>query len=150
MEYRQNTAGYDDIATHFAACDSDFIRDLSSRVDLKDYINKILVNAIRYEAWSSNRLVGLLAVYTNPEFDFITNVSVVKDFAGQGTASALLKQCIDHSKNEIKLEVASHNKAAQALYKKFCFSVRDNTESSFIMTLSAHRVFSGSGKPAGN
>ena len=127
--YKQDTADHSDVAAHLESCDTQFLQELFARVDPDSYIAKILTNATRHEAWSEGKLVGLLAVYKNDQYYFITNVSVSRDFVKQGIATKLIHECIrDRGNNEIRLEVSKENHAAANLYKKFGFvqSKQDN------------------------
>lgn len=130
LEYKENTASAAAIVAHFRSCDPIFFADLISRVDISQYAQKITDKGVRYETWQGNRLVGLLAAYHNEdgaEFDFITNISVVKDYTGHGIASRLMKSCIARSQaarvGELRLSVSPLNVDALALYNKFNFSL---------------------------
>lgn len=134
--YTQNTADKGNIQDHFKSCDSDFIKDLSSRVDLDQYIDKLLSKSVRYEAWSGNALIGILAVYHGHEFDFITNVSVSQNFAKRGVGSRLVQECIDKASNkELKLEVSKGNAAGLGLYEKFGFVIEREDDMSYYLSL---------------
>ncbi len=132
-----NTATKTDILTHFSSCDPDFIHDLSLKVNLEEYADKIGSKATLYEAWEGQSLIGLIAVYRNDEFDFITNVSVSSLYKGQGIASRLLKEYLKTMHTEVRLEVAKSNRAAHELYKKFGFQLYDENEASNFLKLTA-------------
>ncbi|PZP55402.1 MAG: GNAT family N-acetyltransferase [Micavibrio aeruginosavorus] len=135
LTYRINSASKEDIGAHFKSCDSDFIDDLSAKVDLEEYADKILSNARIYEAWLGDNLVGILAVYSNSEFDFITNVSVSAHHAGKGSASCLLKNYLSGRRQEVRLEVAKNNLAAHQLYQKFGFELYGEKDKSDFLRL---------------
>ncbi len=142
LEYRENTASADFIVAHLRSCDENFFADLISRVDIGHYAAKIADKAHLYEAWQGKRLVGLLAAYHNqgePEFDFISNISVVKDYAGRGIASRLMHACLETSKagkiGEIRLSVSPLNADALALYNKFNFTLYLQDEKSMQLSL---------------
>jgi ribosomal protein S18 acetylase RimI-like enzyme len=126
--YRLNHASETELARHLNACDADFVPHLSSRVQIVDYAKKLAAKATRFEAWSGDRLVGLVAAYCNDvetRIGHITSVSVCGDWTGKGIAAALMHQCVEHAEksgmNRINLEVAGNNVAAVALYTKFGF-----------------------------
>ena len=114
---------------------------LSTRVNLKEYAQKIIEKATLFEAWHNDTLIGLIAIYTNPQDHtaFITNVSVVKEFTGLGISSSLLHQCIEHLRTKkflyINLEVNSHNSTAIGLYNKYGFTFYGTKGDADIMQL---------------
>ena len=138
IEYLLNTASEAEIAKHLLHCDADFIPPLSNRVDINKYARKLASKATKFEAWSGGRLVGLVAAYCNDQENciaYITSVSVLREWMGQGIAANLLKQCITHAKDsgmqQISLEVASNNQPALGLYEKSGF-VADQTNTPFV------------------
>lgn len=138
--YKINTSDAQNIKSHFLSCDKNFLNDLSSRINLDDYIQKLVEKSVRYEAWENDRLVGLLAVYRqnpqSPDADFITNMTVSETHAGQKVASHLLSYCISQTQNtEIRLEVGKDNHRAMNLYKKFGFKQSREGLKSFHLTL---------------
>jgi ribosomal protein S18 acetylase RimI-like enzyme len=138
IEYLLNTASEAEMAKHLLYCDADFIPPLSNRVDINNYAKKLASRATKFEAWSDDRLVGLVAAYCNDQesrIAYITSVSVLREWMGQGIAANLLKQCITHAKDsgmqQICLEVASNNQPAIALYEKNGF-VAGQTNTPFV------------------
>ena len=138
VEYLLNKASELEIAKHLLHCDADFIPPLSNRVDINNYAQKLASKATKFEAWSGGRLVGLVAAYCNDQENrlaYITSVSVLKEWMGQGIAANLLKQCITHAKDagmqQISLEVASNNQPAMGLYEKNGF-VAGQTNTPFV------------------
>ena len=128
IEYSTNQASEAEIAEHLLRCDSDFMLPLSARVEIKDYAQKIVSNAARFEAWSGDTLVGLAAAYCNDMESgvaFVTSVSVLREWAGKGIMSKLISQCIEHAKKfgmwRISLEVGDGNMPAIRLYEKYGF-----------------------------
>lgn len=143
VEYLCNRASYAEIAEHLLRCDGDFVPRLSDRVSISDYAKKISSLAIRFEAWSGDRLIGLVAGYYNdPERHtaYITSVSVLKGWAGNGIGARLMDECIEYSKGmglyQIKLEVAGDNLGAIRLYSKKGFLV--DTESGSVVSMELH------------
>jgi ribosomal protein S18 acetylase RimI-like enzyme len=128
VEYSLNKASEAEIAEHLRACDADFSPPLSGRIEIKDYTQKIVGKAARFEAWSSGTLVGLVAAYCNDQekrIGYITSVSVLREWTGKGIAERLMLQCIEHARSsdmrQINLEVSSENRPAIMLYEKSGF-----------------------------
>ena len=117
-----------DILLHLKKCDNDYIPPLSSYVNICHYSNKIFINARTFEAWWMKELIGLLACYcnnTDSKTAFITNISVVKCFQGNGIAKKLLFNVMYNLKKNhwerVQLDVAENNKTAIKFYKKHNF-----------------------------
>ena len=79
---------------------------------VEEYANKIINNAVIFEAWISNKLVGLIAAYFNnyeTKIGFITSVVILPEYQKQGIAKTLLKNVLVFAKENnfsiIKLEV---------------------------------------------
>lgn len=128
VEYLLNKASEAHIIEHLISCDADFEPVLSARVDINDYARKIVSKAMRFEAWSGDKLVGLLAVYCNDQdklIAYITNVSVLHKWMHKGIASRMMKQCIEYlnelGMRQISLEVAVNNLPAIRLYENNSF-----------------------------
>lgn len=128
IEFLLDNATEANIITHLSTCDTDFVPPLSSRVEIKDYATKILRKATLFEAWSENKLVGLVAAYLNDNkshIAYITSVSVLNGWTGKGIATSLISQCIQHAKalgmRQIGLEVASENISAIRFYERSGF-----------------------------
>jgi ribosomal protein S18 acetylase RimI-like enzyme len=125
IEYRMNKASETEIAEHLRTCDAEFVPPLSGRVKIKDYAKKITSNASRFEAWSGDTLVGLLAAYCNDQVNriaYITSVSVLREWQGKNIAASLMSQCLKHARTtgmrQISLQVAWDNTPAIKLYEK--------------------------------
>ena len=138
VEYLLNKASAEEIGQYLRKCDVDFVPFLSSRVEIGDYAQKIASKAMRFEAWSSDRLVGLVAAYCNDQetrIAYITSVSVLKEWTGKGIAACLMSLCIKHVKTlgleQVCLEVASDNTSAIRLYEKSGF-VAGNPNAPFV------------------
>ena len=124
IEFRVKTATEGILFSHLLACNTNFTPPLSEKVDLAKYSKKIFDNAITFEAWKNEILVGLVAAYYNDpshHSGFITNVSLIREFMGKGIATSLISHCIDYGRysdfSEILLEVQKSNTAARKLYK---------------------------------
>jgi ribosomal protein S18 acetylase RimI-like enzyme len=129
ISYTANRSTIAHVAAHLARCDAHFIPPLSSRVDISAYAAKVVSHAERFEAWTEDGLVGLIAAYCNdPERQegFITSVSVVPERHGRGIATRLLRNCIDHAQAagflSISLQVRRNQGTAIRLYEKCGFS----------------------------
>jgi ribosomal protein S18 acetylase RimI-like enzyme len=140
--YLTNQGSAAEIAEHLKKCDQDFVPPLSARVHIDEYAKKIVSNAMRFEAWSGATLVGLIATYCNDRekrVAYITSVSVVKDWMGQGVAAHLLGECIAYARTsgmeQIRLEVSKDNLAAVRLYEKGGFVAGDANAPLVPMTL---------------
>ncbi|MFA5925318.1 MAG: GNAT family N-acetyltransferase [Parcubacteria group bacterium] len=139
MKYKENAAVFKDIIDHIDNCDIKVI--LEKDVNIKEYVNKLLHYAERFEAWQGNKLVGLVAAYLNDyqsKQAFITYVGVRKSSIGRGIASSLLEQVLSKAKElqflKINLEVNSDNVPAIKLYEKFGFSATDTSLSKITMS----------------
>ena len=142
VEIKRNLATAAEIATHLRACDGNFVPPLSQRVALDDYALKIVQRAERFEAWSGEQLAGLVAAYCNDcafQTAFVTSVSVLPAWHGEGIASRLLQACTASVRQtgfkRIKLEVDAHNIAATRLYEKHGFAVSHIRNNSHTMLL---------------
>ncbi len=121
---RQNHASVSEMARHLQDCDTSFVPLLSQRVDIGLYAGKLVTHAECFEAWSTDRLLGCVALYCNATdrgTAFISNVSVLPDCTGQGLARALLSHAVAFVAlagfARVALEVHRANKAALALYR---------------------------------
>lgn len=127
MNYRLDSVGAAELLAHLRAADAGFSPPLSSRIELAGYADKLAAHARRIEAWQGDTLVGLIALYANDPArgGFITNVSVLPDFQGQGVAGELLKRTVALSLElglpHLRLEVYADNTAALALYRRHGF-----------------------------
>jgi ribosomal protein S18 acetylase RimI-like enzyme len=120
------------LAAHLVACGGDFLEKLQARVDLDDYAGKLCARALRFEAYASGVLIGLVAVYANDDLRqnaFISNVSVLPEWRGRGIASGLLRDCIDCLRRagfaRVELEVDEVNNGARRFYANLGFAAAD-------------------------
>jgi ribosomal protein S18 acetylase RimI-like enzyme len=140
ITYSSNTKGVTDIYDHLMKCDTVFIAGLKARTTIKEYAEKIVTAAVRFEAVLGSELIGLVACYFNNKVTnegYITNVSLVKGYTGKGIASRLMQNTIqyadDNKFNKIKLEVETGNHAAIALYRKWKFVEVEEKAGVFIL-----------------
>ncbi|HEY3849810.1 MAG TPA: GNAT family N-acetyltransferase [Steroidobacteraceae bacterium] len=129
ITYAVNRAGVAEVAAHLAHCDAHFVPPLSGRVDIDAYAAKIAGHAERFEAWAGRALVGMVAAYCNDRSHhaaFITSVSVAAERRGEGIATRLLEDCIQHARRAgftlIRLSVDRGNAAAIRLYERCGFA----------------------------
>lgn len=126
INYTKNESNYEKILSHLKLCNSNFTPKLSERLNLEVYSKKIEENSVKFEAWNEmNQLIGLVACYFNNDqvdFGFITNVSVIKNYQGNGIANVLIQNCISYTKVgnklSLQLEVIETNVSAIRLYEK--------------------------------
>lgn len=129
----------DELAAHLARCDAAFEPPLSTRVSLDAYAAKLVANAVCFEAWDGDRLVASVAMYCGDDA-FISNVSVDPQWTRSGLAARLVERAIvlawQRRKPRVRLEVATTNAAAIALYRRAGFMVgaeRDGTLSMHLL-----------------
>ncbi len=131
IEFKYNSATFNDILQHLKSCNNQFVPPLNTRISLEEYSLKIFEKAIKFEIWNNTKLIGLLAAYKNDESKtlFITNVSVEENYTGKGFSNNLLEKAIAYCENfelkNIKLEVNKNNTKAISLYNKFNF-IKEN------------------------
>jgi ribosomal protein S18 acetylase RimI-like enzyme len=140
--FSRDEASFDELKRHLRACDPTFMPPLSERLDIGEYSAKLAANAIRFEAWSDQELIGLIAAYCNAadkHAAYITSVSVLSQQQGKGIAADLLERCIVYIRKMgfkcIELEVNSGNDAARALYARFGFNSTRISDSLMTMTI---------------
>lgn len=116
-----------------------FIPTLSSVVNLEEYSDKIFLKAHKIEIWHNDKLVGLVAFYSNMDekVAFITNVSIEKEFQGKQLAKKLIEEVIQINKENnflhILLEVHKENNLAIQFYKKNNFDIKQEKNNYFVM-----------------
>lgn len=138
--YTRGTSSERSILIHLTRCNGNFIPPLNSRVILDEYARKIATSAERFEAWSVDSLIGLVAVYLGNRASseaFITNVSVIPEWQGRGIASQLLERCVsslrDLGVTEVGLEVNKNNLTAIELYRRLAFTICETQGNNFKM-----------------
>lgn len=141
IKYSQNTASQDQIIEHLEQSSKYFNPPLDSYVSIPNYGKKIFENAITFEAWDGNILVGLAAVYFNDyssKIGFWTNLSLLREYQKRGIASELTRQLINYAQlNEflkINLEVKMINKNVYCFHKNQGFEKTGQNNDCFIMT----------------
>ena len=151
ISYCRDRANLAEISNHLLRADTAFEPALSGRVNIQLYAQKLHDKAVRFEAWVNQELVGMVATYCNmPDGGkaFISSVSVLPDWQGQGVASRLMQQCIEHIQREgiyyqVELEVDQRSQAALALYRKLGFNSRQISGTTFSMEMKLERQING-------
>lgn len=140
LEYKVNTAARDQIYNHLVLCCDTFIPPLNTYTDIPAYTDKIFQLAEIFEAWAGNTFAGFIAAYFNDNENkaaYISNISVLKEFAGQGIAEALMHRCIEFAKSnyytEISLGVNKNNTKAFHFYAKFNFKKTNKMNGDFLI-----------------
>ena len=135
LEYATGRSGPDSVLRHLQACNAAFHPPLSARVDLAAYADKLAEHALRMEAWVGDELVGLTAVYCNaPDRGtaFVSNVSVLPGYTGQGIARQLMHNAIAHVRAlnfaTLSLEVDHRAVVAMRLYASLGFQAATGTD----------------------
>ena len=129
LDFKVNAGTEKDIRSHLSGCDRRFSPPLSDRVDIGEYSKKLRLNAVTFEAWNGESMVGLVAAYidTGERSCFITNTSVSPEFSRRGVAARLLAACLERARAEdvetVSLEVSKDSHPAIRLYTKFGFQV---------------------------
>ena len=125
IEYKTDIASFNHVYSHLSECSENFEPPLDSKVTISEYSKKIAERATTFEAWVEDKLVGLVAAYFNDQQKgkgYITNVSTVREYVGEGIASNLVKNCIayaaENNFSEVGLEVNAKNHKAVKLYEK--------------------------------
>jgi ribosomal protein S18 acetylase RimI-like enzyme len=146
ISYSLNKASPAEITLHLLRADVAFVPDLSSRVDIHAYAEKLHDKADRFEAWINQELVGLMAAYCNQQQKgktFVSSVSVWPKCQGKGIAGRLMQLCIEHAKNlgftQMELDVNQQSLAALALYQKFGFNVLHSVGDTLTMSMTLER-----------
>jgi ribosomal protein S18 acetylase RimI-like enzyme len=147
VEFRLNSASQQQIAEHLSLCDAGFVPPLSSRVEIENYARKISSNAVKFEAWMDESLVGLVALYCNDaghRLAYITNVSVLGRSRGKRIASHLIERCIEYLRDAefetVELEVDKDNTAAVRIYERYGFLVNKSDGRTVAMRLDLGRT----------
>ena len=140
IQYKINAGDSESLIEHLNKCDFIFVQGLTKKIGIADYVDKIINNATRFEAWKENELVGLIAAYFNDinnHSGYITNVSTIASYEGKGIGKELLNNCIQFGKEnnyiELNLEVFSENKPAIHLYEKCHFKIKGFKNDQIIM-----------------
>lgn len=119
-----------------------FHSPLDERVDILQYSEKLARNSIQFWLMIEDQAVGFMACYFNDQINltgFITTISLVKKYQGQGLGKRLIKEAIQYGKTHgflsIKLQVSKTNKPAINFYLKYGFTIIEETPQSLYMAI---------------
>jgi GNAT superfamily N-acetyltransferase len=135
------------IYNHLEECKSIFIPELNTYVDLDKYSKKIHSKSTRFERFEGDKLIGLIAAYSNDETkkSYITSVSIEEKYQGTGLAFPLLQDCLNYYKDRnyksINLEVYKTNKRAINFYTKNGFKTSITNTETIIMEIILERDY---------
>lgn len=142
LEYMEGKASEQDIYCHLVKCNANFVSHLKDKVSIREYSRKLFANAVTFEAWSRDALVGLVAAYFNDrdgQAGYISNVSTIDGYTGKGIASVLIGLSIEYARQHdfkrVSLEVARANDLALRLYKRLQFREAEPGHSEILMIL---------------
>ena len=137
--YRVNEATEEDILGHLRAVSSLFTPSLVDRIDIEVYSWKIRKNALTFEAWDHDKVIGVIACYLNILHNevYITNVSVLKEYQGMNIAQCLMRNLM-HDKRiidfrRLRLKVYDDNHKAISFYKKNGFVIFGKEDNQYEM-----------------
>ena len=125
---------------YFDVADRCFVPALSTQLDVEGYIEKLDNFASLIWCVDKGKDVALCAFYLNqPPQAFITSVSVLCEYQGNGLAKAMLaemvKQCQNSQYKRARLEVQKKNIKAQRLYERIGFFTIGEKEEKYVMEL---------------
>ena len=123
--FKNDAASLIQVKNILSTCSDQYVPNLHCYVNIPEYAKKLFAFSSRFEAFSSNNLISLVAIYCNDPLKkeaFISNVCTHPKGVGQGIASALLDLGIKRAAllgfNLITLEVHSESHHAIGLYQK--------------------------------
>lgn len=138
--YEVNGLSAKDLYRFLIKCDIQFFPQLSSRVNLSEYSEKLFHNSTIINAKKNNEIIGIIAFYVNDnsiDYGFISLICVLNNYKGNGVGSNLMNECILLVKKKrlksIKLEVDIENRYSMSFYRKFGFHVQDQRQNLFLM-----------------
>lgn len=113
--------------------DKDFVPNLSERVDLDEYAERMMSRAKFMVERDQNAVIkGIVAVYVDDENSpngFITHVATNKRFRNQGVAKRLITKTMAYCQKVGKtgVDLCTYNPVALALYQKMGFEIVSQT-----------------------
>jgi len=125
---RENSVLRKQLLTFLNNIDNDFNPPLSRKVNLRDYVEKIITNAELILDFDGDEIIGLVVVYCNDELNeraYIPLVGVDSLHRKKGIAKKLMVQAIQlaRQKGFKVLGIHSNNQIAIDFYKVLGFSV---------------------------
>lgn len=143
MKLKFDSCSQKDLELYFCDLDADFLQNLSSRVNLDEYIEKLSRLSSKIEYWHGGGLVGILCFYSNIESSqiFISHLSTSREFRSQGLGGQLLNILKKRFEGSIiDLEVDSANLRAQSFYRKNGFNIVETNTSVFKLQWTGKRI----------
>lgn len=112
----------------------DFMPRLTEKIDIDEFIRKIILKAdliIRYS--SEGNIIGLTVLYCNNFSErkaYISLVGVLRNYRGKGIAKNMIENAILIAKKRhfFRIGLHSNNKKAQKLYRQLGFVSSESTE----------------------
>lgn len=112
------------------------------KMDVDDYVNKIVKFAIIINYYTDSKLTGFIAYYANDGLKknaYLTLILIDNSSRGSGLGKLLLESSIsDLSKrgfSTYKLEVLKNNTKALKMYEKFGFTVEEDRGDMWLLNL---------------
>lgn len=127
----------DKIYIFLAHINNEYNPPLDTKVELHQYAEKILNNAILLVEMIDEDVVGMVVLYCNDENTkkaYIPLVGVLPTYQHRGIASKLMKEAIAFVREQgYKLVgIHSNNMVAVHLYSKLGFTVKDDSERKYM------------------
>ena len=127
----------DKICIFLALINNEYNPPLDTKVELRQYAEKILNNAILLVEMIDENVVGMVVLYCNDENTkkaYIPLVGVLPTYQHRGIASKLMKEAIAFVREQgYKLiGIHSNNMVAVHLYSKLGFTVKDDSERKYM------------------
>ena len=135
-----NEIGREELEVFLKEVDNDFTPPLSKTINITEYTNKLIDNALIITNYCEGKLNGICAVYANDYSEFkayLTMLAVHSDHRGKGVARELIRRAevelVGMGFNSLVLEVYVNNDKALFLYKSCGFHVIDSFVDSVFM-----------------
>ena len=127
----------DKIYIFLAHINSEYNPPLDTKVELHQYAEKILNNAVLFVEMVGDDIVGMVVLYCNDDNTkkaYIPLVGVLPTYQHRGIASKLMKEAISLVREQgYKLiGIHSNNMVAVHLYSKLGFTVEDDSERKYM------------------
>lgn len=118
--------------------DDDFKPQLSQKVDIESYVDKIMHNAILFVDSKNDCICALVVLYCNNYKEKIAHIPLVvvrKEYRSQHLATHLLQQAISYTKQKHFniIEVNTNNPIALDLYCKNGFIIKKHSNNRYYL-----------------
>lgn len=122
-----------DIETFLRNVDKEFIPELSARVDIAEYSQKLSHSAEIFNMYIDGDIVGNISVYMNQGTQgYISSFAISSEYQRKGLGKKLWKEVESYAKDknitEIFLEVSRKNKTAFLFYQCLGFEIEETNE----------------------